>query len=137
MANVNCGASKENEICRTNGITTYPTIQYYVEGTEYDYTGSLSIDALREFIDSTLIEQCNPMMVNPDNCSDKQIKYVNKWLARDLAKMSGEIQRLESMMQKSGDTTTAELRRWMRERRDLLKLMKEGRIDDMETHDEL
>ena len=36
VANVNCGASKENEICRTAGITTYPTIQYYVEGTEYD-----------------------------------------------------------------------------------------------------
>ena len=76
-------------------------------------------------------------MTNPDNCSDKQIKYVNKWLEKDLAKITGEIQRLESMMQKSGDTTTAELRKWMRERRDLLTLMKEGRSNDMETHDEL
>jgi len=127
IANVDCGSTAENDICRSSQITTYPKIRYYLDGTEYDYRGSLALESLREFVDSTLTAPCNPI-VDASTCSEEAKKYADKWLVKDATKIKGEIERLGQMMAKSESTTTAELRKWMRERRDILKILHEARI---------
>jgi len=127
IANVDCGASAQNEICRSSYITTYPTLRYYVNGTEYDYTGSLAVETLREFIATTLVETCNPIL-DGNTCSDRAKRYANKWDGKDVVKIVGEIERLEKMMEKSESSTTAELRSWMRERRDVLKIIHGAKV---------
>lgn len=127
IARVDCGASAENEICRSYQITNYPTIRYFLDSTEEEYSDSLSLDALREFVESTLVAPCNPLS-DISTCSEKARKYIDKWLARDATKISEEIQRLSMMMEKSESSATAELRSWMRERRDILKLIHEDKM---------
>jgi len=127
IANVDCGASAENAICRSSFITTYPTLRYFVNRTEHDYTGSLSIDALREFIASTLVVSCNPFL-DATNCSDRAKKYAMKWNDKDVTKVAEEIKRLGKMMEESESSTAAELRSWMRERRDILKVINEAKL---------
>jgi len=127
IANVNCGASKENEICRSSQITTYPTLRYYLDGTEYDYTGSLSLEALREFIDLTVVKQCNPILDATD-CSVKARKYAEKWNTKTAAQIKGEIERLGKMLSESEVTTTSDLRMWMRQRRNILKILHQDKM---------
>jgi len=127
IAHVDCGASKENDICRDNFITTYPALRYYVNGTEYDYKGPLALEALREFIALTLVLTCNPIL-DATTCSDRAKTYATKWNQKDVTKIIGEIERLGNMMKNSESSTTAELRSWMRERRDILKIIHGAKV---------
>ena len=122
IASVDCGASAEADICRSSDVTTYPTLRYYLNRTEYDYRGSLSLDALHDFISSTLAVRCNPML-DVATCSEKARKYTTKWLSMETAKVRQEIERLELLMDRAESSATAELRRWMRERSDILKII--------------
>lgn len=128
---MNCGASAENEICRSSYITTYPTLRYYLNGTEHSYTGSLALETLREFIDSTLVLPCNPIDDGNNYCSEKEKKFASKWVQKDVVKIKDEIDRLGKMIQKSEATTTADLRKWMRQRREILKLIKDSKTKDV------
>ena len=132
IANVDCGASAENEACESSGITTYPTLHYFLNGTEHDYTGPLSLEALHEFVDSTMVVPCNPI-VDATTCTERAAKYADKWMAKDTAKIVSEIDRLEKMLEDAGASAAAELRRWMRERRDILKILHENKTAKKET----
>lgn len=127
IAGVDCGASYEKEICRNSDITAYPTLRYYLGGTEHDYTGSLSLDALRDFVGSTLVAPCNPLS-RVSTCSEKAKQYAEKWIAKDADKLLKEIERLGTMMKTSEASAKAELRRWMRERRDILSILHEHKM---------
>lgn len=139
IANLDCGSNKD--LCRSYHITNYPTLRYYIDGAEYDYDDALSIESLREFVDSNLIVQCNPLsdlgllggngrgtLVNSQSdsasrtCSRRALKFGKKWIEKTLDEREKELERLEGMLAKP-DSTTAELRGWMRERRDILKVI--------------
>eukprot|EP00578_Thalassiosira_sp_NH16_P024121 CAMPEP_0181098850 /NCGR_PEP_ID=MMETSP1071-20121207/12348_1 /TAXON_ID=35127 /ORGANISM="Thalassiosira sp., Strain NH16" /LENGTH=216 /DNA_ID=CAMNT_0023181477 /DNA_START=227 /DNA_END=877 /DNA_ORIENTATION=+ len=123
IARVDCGASADNKICRSSQITTYPTLRYFVDRTEHEYNDSLSIHKLREFVDSTLATPCNPLL-DANTCSERAMKYSKRWLDKDATKIVGEMERLGKMMESS--SVTAESRRWMVQRRDLLRLIHEN-----------
>ena len=132
IANVDCGASAENEACESSGITTYPTLHYFLNGTEHDYTGPLSLEALHEFVDSTLVTPCNPIL-DTTTCTERSTKYADKWVVKDATTISAEMDRLGRMLEDAGASTAAELRRWMRERRDILKILHENKTAKKET----
>ena len=98
-----------------------------MNGTEYDYKGPLALEALREFIALTLVLTCNPIL-DATACSDRANKYATKWNQKDVTKIIGEIERLGKMMKKSESSTTAELRSWLRERRDILKIIHGAKV---------
>mmetsp|Transcript_20399 Transcript_20399/g.41036 ORF Transcript_20399/g.41036 Transcript_20399/m.41036 type:complete len:294 (+) Transcript_20399:61-942(+) len=139
IANVDCGLSKD--LCRSYHITKYPTLRYYIDGTEYDYDDALSIESLREFVDANLVVQCNPLfdlgLIRRDErktslksqsngesttCSQRALNFAKKWIEKTLNEREKESERLEGLLANS-DSTTAELRSWMRERRDMLKVI--------------
>jgi hypothetical protein len=131
IANIDCGAEKE--LCRSHQITTYPTFRYYKDGVENDYNDARSLEALREFVDTTLSVQCNPIE-DGSTCSERALKYGGKWIGKSSVgggetMLQGEIDRLEKMMLNS-DSTTTELMRWIRERRDILKIIKQHKSSE-------
>lgn len=129
IGRVDCAASADNEICRSSDITTYPTLKYFLNGVESHYSGSLALEALHGFIDSTLVVQCNPMLDDATtNCSEKAKQYADKWLGKDVRKIAVEIERLGKVMETSESSTSAELRKWMRERRDILKIIHNAKM---------
>jgi len=127
IASIDCGAEKE--ICRSYHITSYPTFRYYLNGVEQDYEDARSLEALRDFVDTTLAVQCNPME-DARTCSDRALKYAKKWIDKSSvvngqSMIQSEIDRLEKMMLDSESSTTTELRRWIRQRRDILRIIHE------------
>lgn len=83
--------------------------------------------------------QCNPILdlnLNADNtddnsqtCSERARNYGSKWLEKDVGKVGQELKRLENLMVGSESSTTAELRSWMRERKDILKIIHKAKSD--------
>eukprot|EP00804_Cyclotella_cryptica_P008155 CCRYP_004629-RA/>CCRYP_004629-RA protein AED:0.32 eAED:0.33 QI:0/0/0/1/1/1/2/0/159 len=130
IASIDCGAEKE--ICRSHHITSYPTFRYYLNGIEQDYNGAWSLEALRDFVDTTLAVQCNPIE-DAKTCSDRSLKYAEKWMEKSSMRngqtmILNEIDRLEKMMLNAESSTTTQLRRWIRQRRDILKIIQEHKV---------
>ena len=61
-------------------------------------------------------------------CSDKANKYAAKWLSMEAAQVTREIERLQLMMDNEESSATAGLRRWMRERKDILEIIHHHQI---------
>jgi len=101
-------------------VQGYPTIKYYLDGTEHSYKGGRSLEDLKEFTATTLSAKCDIDIRTTEFCSDKELKYIDKWLkdGGDKAKMEAEIERLGGMM---GKIMTADLKRWMKQRIGILK----------------
>jgi len=118
ILDVDCG--KETELCEENGVQGYPTIKYHHDGSVNDYQGGRSFEDLSEFVSTTLSQRCDIAERSTESCSDKQIKYMDKWLkdGGDKEKMEKEIGRLEGMMEKS---MKPDLKKWIRQRLDILK----------------
>lgn len=136
IANIDCGAEKD--LCRSYHITTYPTFRYYLNGVEHEYDDALSLDSLREFVDTTLAPKCNPIS-NKSACSEKALKYGEKWMEKLLSSSDGmamlqsEIQRLDKMML-DADSVTPESRRWIRQRKDILRTIVQSKMGgEMQT----
>lgn len=130
IASVDCG--KEMELCRSYHIITYPTFRYYVNGVENDYDDAKSLDALREFIDTTLLPRCNPIN-NKSACSERGIKYGEKWIAKSSASdgaalLQIEINRLDKMIL-DPESVAPDLLRWIRERRDILQTIEQSKLN--------
>ena len=84
------------------------------------------LDALQDHISSTLAVRCNPIL-DVTRCSEKARKYSTKWLSMETTKVRQETERLELLVGRAESSTTAELRRWMRERSDILKIILQHR----------
>lgn len=124
IASIDCGENKD--LCRDYQIKTYPTIRYYLDGAEHDYDNAQSLEALREFVDTTLAPQCNPI-TNKGACSDKSLKYADKWTKKssgsgDISILKSEIDRLDKILLKP-ESVTPDQKRWIRERRDILQII--------------
>lgn len=114
IADVDCG--KEEDLCSEVGVTGYPTIKYYVDGEETDFQGGRSFDDLSTFVSEELAAQCTFDM--PDLCSDKAKKYIEKWSAKSADEKKTEVERLDKM---STGTMKADLKKWLLERKKILK----------------
>jgi len=111
---VSCADYKD--ICKEAGILTYPTIRYYVKGTEHDYSGGLSFETLKEFVKDNLETKCDIHNID-GTCQDKEKRYAIKWMEKTAKEVSNEIERLKSMKQKS---MTLDLKYWLQERMHIL-----------------
>jgi len=115
IADVNC--SDEEELCQENGVGGYPTIKVYQDGEVTDYQGGRSFEDLMSYVNENLATKCN-IENTAEGCSEKAVKYVEKWKAKDVADVRKEMTRLEGMV---GKSMTAELKGWLRERLSILK----------------
>jgi len=94
----------------------YPTIKYYKDGEEHDYSGGRGYDDLSEFVKQDLEVKCD-IEKTEDTCSAKAQKYVIKWKGKEPSDVASEIQRLSTMM---GKTMKVELKAWVNERTHIL-----------------
>jgi hypothetical protein len=132
IANIDCGIEKD--LCRSYHITTYPTFRYYLNGVEHDYEDAQSLEALREFVDTKLSPQCNPIK-DETSCSERGLQFGKKWISKSSlssdgdAMLQSEIERLEKIMLHS-TSMTEELMRWIRERRYILKIILHTKLEE-------
>jgi len=120
VADVNCG--DQEELCEQVGVSGYPTIKVYKDGEVSDYQGGRSVEDLLEYVDSELAVKCNVNNMKESNCSEKAVKYVEKWTAKKKEEngasvMEKEMARLQGM---AGKSMTPELKAWLRERLNIL-----------------
>eukprot|EP00566_Odontella_aurita_P036885 CAMPEP_0113528884 /NCGR_PEP_ID=MMETSP0015_2-20120614/2087_1 /TAXON_ID=2838 /ORGANISM="Odontella" /LENGTH=141 /DNA_ID=CAMNT_0000427455 /DNA_START=370 /DNA_END=795 /DNA_ORIENTATION=+ /assembly_acc=CAM_ASM_000160 len=123
IADVNCGSHKM--LCDMAGVTTYPTVRYYIDGREHPYDGGRGFEALLGFVHEELLLQCDVHDVF-ETCSDKAAKYVDKWRRRESNVLKKEIDRLQGM--ESGDMTP-DLKGWVREREHILSQLMKTRTE--------
>mmetsp|Transcript_23904 Transcript_23904/g.27672 ORF Transcript_23904/g.27672 Transcript_23904/m.27672 type:complete len:195 (-) Transcript_23904:469-1053(-) len=115
IADVDCG--QQTDLCDLTGVQGYPTIKYYVDGKEHDYNHGRSFEDLSEFVKDKLASQCT--FANEDNvCSERAVKYINKWSAKSISEREKESKRLEGLLFEEMKT---ELKVWVRERVIILK----------------
>ena len=114
IADVDCGA--QSDLCEENDVRGYPTIKYYVDGVEHAYEGGRSLDELSAFVSDELAAKCT--FEDFENCSEKAKKYITKWSDKTSADKKKEIERLEKM---STGSMKAELKKWLMERKKILK----------------
>ena len=113
-------------MCLDYQIKTYPTFRYYRDGVEHDYNDALSLEALREFVETTLAPQCNPIALK-GACSEKALKYADKWIKKssgsgDIAILKSELERLNKILLNS-ESVTPDQKRWIQERRNILQII--------------
>lgn len=87
-----------------------------MDGEETDFQGGRSFDDLSTFVSEELAAQCTFDM--PDLCSDKAKKYIEKWSAKSADEKKTEVERLDKM---STGTMKADLKKWLLERKKILK----------------
>lgn len=117
IADVNC--SDEQDVCEEVGVKGYPTIKVYQDGEVTDYKGGRSFEDLLEYVDNNLAIKCK-IDNTAEGCSEKALKYIGKWKAKDKSDVAKELTRLEGMV---GKSMTSELKGWLRERMSILKQM--------------
>ncbi|GMI10864.1 hypothetical protein TrVE_jg626 [Triparma verrucosa] len=118
IADVNCGT--EPELCEANEVTGYPTIKYWVKGSENSYNLGRDYSSLKDFVSSTLIIKCD-INSSAQTCSDKALKYIAKMSMKSNEDVDNEVKRLEGM---EGNSMKAELKNWLKERLGILKQLR-------------
>jgi protein disulfide-isomerase A6 len=120
LADVNC--SDQEELCQANDVKGYPTIKVYKDGEVSDYSGGRTVEALTEYVETELSVPCN--IATGDGCSDKAVKYAEKWKTKSADDAQKEIVRLTGMMSGS---MIPDLKKWLRERLFILKSLVPGK----------
>jgi thioredoxin-like negative regulator of GroEL len=115
IADVNC--SDQDDLCSKNDVKGYPTIKVYQNGEVSDYKGGRSFEQLMEYVDENLAQKCNVENL-AENCSEKAVKYAEKWKAKPAADVSKEFKRLSGMTDSS---MSSDLKKWLRERLNILR----------------
>lgn len=104
----------------------WPTVRYFNKETGYDgapyekKTSKAMCDELGdiEYMKAYIEDVSNPCSPsNPENCSEKEQKYIKKWSVK-LDKVESQISRLEKMLQKQ---MTPKLLQWVEKRIKILK----------------
>ncbi len=91
-----------------------------MDGKERDYKQGRSFEELSEFVESI----SPPCEVGNEakTCSEKALKYIEKWTAKTVEERKAETMRLEGYL---FDEMKLELKKWVRERVIILKSFKE------------
>jgi len=80
IADVDCTAGENKNLCSENGVRGYPTIKYFMGGSPEDYKGGRTYDALKSFVDDNLSSPpCDNS--NRDECSAEQLEKLDAAVA--------------------------------------------------------
>jgi protein disulfide-isomerase A6 len=126
IADVNC--SDQEDLCSKNDVKGYPTIKVYQNGEVSDYKGGRSFEQLMEYVDENLAQKCNVENL-AENCSEKAVKYAEKWKGKPPADVSKELKRLSGMTDSS---MSSDLKKWLRERLNILRQLAPPSSEDEE-----
>ena len=112
-----CTASGK-ELCEKLGVQGYPTIKYFIDGNMdgEDYQGGRDFDALKKHVVDKLEVKCD--VNDPTECTEKEIKFIDKMKAATPEERSKQLGRLDKM---KGDSMKAELKQWLNQRLSILK----------------
>jgi hypothetical protein len=97
---------------------TDPTIKWFEanNATPKDYSGGRDATSLEKFAEG-LAPKC--LIDDTSECTDKEKKYIVKMQAEDAKKVAKQLKRLEGM---KGGRMKAELKQWVAERINILKV---------------
>jgi len=122
VADVDC--TKEDKLCGDKGVQGYPTIKYYTAETGKDgsdFNSGRDYDSMKKFIEENLEVKC--ITTDPKDCSEKEVKFIEKMKAAGKEEVEKQEKRLTSMI---GGSMKAELKKWVSQRLAILKqLVKE------------
>eukprot|EP00615_Pteridomonas_danica_P009228 CAMPEP_0114358214 /NCGR_PEP_ID=MMETSP0101-20121206/22151_1 /TAXON_ID=38822 ORGANISM="Pteridomonas danica, Strain PT" /NCGR_SAMPLE_ID=MMETSP0101 /ASSEMBLY_ACC=CAM_ASM_000211 /LENGTH=179 /DNA_ID=CAMNT_0001501249 /DNA_START=18 /DNA_END=554 /DNA_ORIENTATION=+ len=99
IGDVDCTADETKEICGKIQVQGYPTVKYFTSETGESgeaYSGGRSINDLKTFVEESLVQTCD--ISNNDNCSEKEIAYVEKMRAKSGDDVAKELNRLGEML---------------------------------------
>jgi hypothetical protein len=60
-----------------------------LNGVEHDYEDAQSLEALREFVDTKLSPQCNPIK-DETSCSERGLQFGKKWISKSSLSSDGD-----------------------------------------------
>jgi len=76
IADVDCTAGENKNLCSENGVRGYPTIKYFMGGSPEDYKGGRTYSDLKSFVDENLSSPpCDNS--NRDECNEEQLKLLD------------------------------------------------------------
>lgn len=105
------------QLCDEVGVQGYPTIKYYVDGKENDYNGGRSFDDLSAFVGEKIAPKCT-FHNESKSCSERALKYIEKWSSKTLEQRQAETTRLEGLL---FEEMKSDLKKWVRERVGILR----------------
>lgn len=105
------------QLCDEVGVEGYPTIKYYVDGKEHDYNGGRSFEELSAFVGEKIVPMCT-FKNEAKSCSERSLKYIEKWSIKTLDQRKAESKRLENLL---FEEMKLDLKQWVRERLGILK----------------
>merc|ERR1719403_166744 len=115
VADVDCTSDGGKAVCSANGVQGYPTIKYWVDGTEEKYQGGRDYDSLKKFVEDTLERGCD--VDDEASCSPKENKYINKMKGKGADAVKKQITRLNGMKNKPMKPV---LKQWLNQRLNIL-----------------
>jgi protein disulfide-isomerase A6 len=122
VADVDC--TVESDLCGDYDVRGYPTIKYFTAETPEkgeDYSGGRSFDDLKAFVSDSLEVKC--LLADTAGCSEKETEFLGKWKDKPKADVTSQYERLEKMM---AGKMTPDLKKWLVQRMNILKQLKEA-----------
>jgi protein disulfide-isomerase A6 len=105
------------ELCEKYSVSGYPTIKYFKDGGEAtDYSGGRDFEALEKFVKDELEAKCD--VAAPAECTEKEVKYIEKMKAKPAEEQKKQFDRLEGM---KGGSMKPDLKNWLMQRHRILK----------------
>lgn len=121
IADVDC--TVEQDLCSTMGVSGYPTIKYYKDGSKEgeSYSGGRDLESLKKFTQDELEVKCD--VENPEGCTEKEVKYIATAGKKGAEFVDKQIVRLQGMVS-DGKKMKASLKQWIVQRLNILKQLK-------------
>jgi len=113
VGDVDC--TVHQDLCSKHGVSGYPTIKYWKDGSAESYSGGRDFEALKSFTANTLVILCD--VANPKDCTDKEKAFIEAMKAKP-DKIASEYARLQKM---TDTKAKPELKQWLKQRLNILK----------------
>jgi len=116
IGDADCTASG-SDLCNKNEVRGYPTIKYFIQGEDaQDYQGGRDFDSLKSFVEDKLQKLCS--VEDTKDCTDKEIKFIEKNKGKSADDVKKSLTRLEGM---KGQKMAPDLKKWLLQRINILK----------------
>jgi len=113
------------DLCQKHGVSGYPTLKYWKDGSPEPYNGGRDLSTLTKFVEDTLQALC--LVADPKDCSEKEKAFIASMNAKPDT-VASQLVRLEGM--KASKTTPA-LKQWINQRINILKQLTEAPKGDL------
>jgi len=113
VGDVDC--TVHQDLCSKHGVSGYPTIKYWKDGTANAYNGGRDFDGLQKFTKDNLVVLCN--VATMAECSDKEKAFITQ-----MKEKPEKIEEQYARLQKMSDSKAAPaLKQWLNQRLNILK----------------